>query len=73
MGFTFDHLQPLESRVSVTLEPDEKGVTGRECPSCEQYFKIQFGTGLKGDGLPCHCPYCGYTGEPGESPVDCAT
>ena len=22
--------------------------------------KIRFGTGLKGEELPCHCPYCGH-------------
>jgi hypothetical protein len=38
-------------------------MTGRECPApkCESYFKTQLGTGLKGDNLPCHCPYCGHT------------
>jgi hypothetical protein len=29
-------------------------------PECESYFKTQFGTGLKGENLPCHCPYCGH-------------
>jgi len=29
-------------------------------PECESYFKIQPGTGLKGENLPCHCPSCGY-------------
>ena len=24
-------------------------------------FKIEFGTGLKGERLSCHCPYCGHT------------
>ena len=39
---------------------------GRECPepTCESYFKIQLGTGkysgLKGQDLPCYCPYCGH-------------
>ena len=28
--------------------------------SARGYFKLQFGTGLKGEGLPCHCPYCGH-------------
>ncbi len=48
--------------VSVTIPPDEEGFTGRECPQpeCEGYFKVEFGTGLKGNGLPCHCPYCGH-------------
>jgi len=38
------------------------GFTGRECPNpeCEGYFKMQFGTGLPGENLPCHCPYCGH-------------
>lgn len=37
-------------------------MTGRECPNpdCLGYFKIEFGTGLKGDNLPCNCPYCGH-------------
>lgn len=40
---------------------DENGLTGRECPdtNCLGYFKVKFGTGLKGKNLPCHCPYCG--------------
>jgi hypothetical protein len=49
--------------MKVSIPPDEKGFTGRECPEpeCLGYFKIQFGTGLKGEELPCHCPYCGHT------------
>lgn len=43
------------------IEPDADGYTGRECPTCEKYFKIKFGTGLPGDP-ECHCPYCNYTG-----------
>ena len=48
--------------MSINISPDELGLTGRECPneSCEGYFKIEFGTGLKGENLPCHCPYCGH-------------
>lgn len=47
---------------SVSISSDEDGFTGRECPSkeCEGYFKVQIGTGLKGN-IPCHCPYCGHT------------
>jgi len=58
-----DHLRRLGSRISIPIEPDESGFTGRECPrsDCEGYFKIEFGTGLKGERLPCHCPYCGHT------------
>lgn len=47
--------------VSVKIEPDADGYTGRECPICEKYFKIKFGTGLPGDP-DCHCPYCNHTG-----------
>lgn len=49
---------------SVSIPPDEDGFTNRECPNpnCESYFKIEFGTGLDGDELPCHCPYCGHIG-----------
>ena len=50
-------------KASIPIPSDESGLTGRECPSpdCLGYFKIQFGTGLQGEGLPCHCPYCGHT------------
>ena len=56
-----DHLRRLTS-ISISIPPGENRFTGRECPQpdCEGYFKIEFGTGLKGDGLPCHCPYCGH-------------
>jgi hypothetical protein len=56
------HLDRLGSQFSISLPPDEEGLVGRECPleQCEGYFKIQFGTGLKGKDLPCHCPYCGH-------------
>ena len=57
------HLRQLGNRISVPITADEDGFTGRECPNteCEGYFKIVSGTGLEGDGLPCHCPYCGHT------------
>lgn len=53
----------IPEEISVPIKPDEDGFTGRECPQeeCEGYFKIEFGTGLEGEGLPCHCPYCGHT------------
>jgi hypothetical protein len=44
---------------SVDIQPDEEGYTGRECPKCEKYFKIEFGTGLEG-ATDCHCPYCNH-------------
>lgn len=52
----------IPDQVSIPIEEDEDGFTGRECPvkECEGYFKIEFGTGLQGEDLPCHCPYCGY-------------
>ena len=56
------HLRNLGSQFSISLPSDEEGFIGRECPvaGCEGYFKLQPGTGLKGENLPCHCPYCGY-------------
>lgn len=58
-----NHMQRLGSEISIKIQPDEDGYTGRECPNsdCEDYFKIVLGTGLKGENLPCHCPYCGHT------------
>lgn len=57
-----DNLSRLGSEFSVSIPPDEDGLTGRECPAsdCQGYFKVKFGTGLKGKGLPCYCPYCGH-------------
>jgi len=45
--------------IKLSMPTDNKGLTGRECPVCKKYFKIKFGTGLKGP-VPCHCPYCNY-------------
>jgi len=58
-----DNLRRLGNNISIPIPTDEDGLTGRECPepSCEGYFKVQFGTGLKGENVPCHCPYCGHT------------
>lgn len=58
-----DHLRRLGNSISIPIPTDENAFTGRECPQpdCEGYFKIELGTGLKGEGLPCHCPYCGHT------------
>jgi hypothetical protein len=59
----FSSLQHLEKGIEISIPTDENGLTDRECPSsnCLGYFKIKFGTGLKGENLPCHCPYCGHT------------
>lgn len=58
------HLKRLEQGMRIQIPTDENGLAGRECPveECQGYFKIKFGTGLKGENLPCHCPYCGHTG-----------
>lgn len=58
------HLRNLDNKFSITLPQDENGCLGRECPEpeCERYFKIKPGTGLTGENLPCHCPYCGHIG-----------
>lgn len=45
---------------SIKIPPDEDGYTGRECPSCQSYFKIKFGTGIQ-EPVPCQCPYCVHT------------
>ena len=57
-----EHVRRLGNSISISIPSDEDQFTGRECPQsdCVGYFKIEFGTGLKGDGLPCHCPYCGH-------------
>lgn len=56
------HLRNHGSQFSISLPADEEGLIGRECPvpECEGYFKLQPGTGLKGENLPSHCPYCGH-------------
>ena len=63
MSFTFRNLKRLGNRVAVSIPTDEAGFLGRECPqqSCLGYFKLKPGTGLVGEGLPCHCPYCGHS------------
>lgn len=57
-----NHVRRLGNQMNIPIPRDEDGFIGRECPvpECEGYFKIQFGTGLKGENLPCHCPYCGH-------------
>ena len=58
-----NHLRRLGNSMSISIPADKDGFTGRECPQadCEGYFKIEFGTGLKGEEHPCHCPYCNHT------------
>lgn len=61
----FNLLNGKEHRISLTLPTDDNGLTSRKCPDqkCNGLFKVKFGTGLKGDNIPCHCPYCGCTGD----------
>ena len=60
---SFRRLERLGKGISISFPLDENGLAGRECPNpnCLGYFKIRFGTGLQGEDLPCHCPYCGHT------------
>lgn len=57
-------LRPHNNVIRVKMPTDKKGMVGRKCPrrDCGKYFKLKPGTGLKGD-VPCHCPYCGHTGD----------
>ena len=50
--------------IRVSLPTDENGLTGRQCPSCERYFKLKFGTGLPVETT--HCPYCGEAADTSE-------
>lgn len=61
-----NHLRQLGNQIKISIPPDADGMVGRECPahSCESYFKIQPGTGLIGENLPCYCPYCGHSAAP---------
>jgi hypothetical protein len=52
-----------ELSISVSLPTDSRGLIGRECPSCGQYFKLKPGTGLPVDD--CRCPYCDHSDEAG--------
>jgi hypothetical protein len=62
--FNPTNIRGLGNRVSVPINMDDHGYLGRECPveECQGYFKITPGTGVQGPA-PCHCPYCGHTGD----------
>jgi hypothetical protein len=64
--FDTNNLRRLGNQFSISLSPDNDGYLGRECPveTCQGYFKITPGTGIKGPA-PCHCPYCGHTDDSG--------
>ena len=57
------HLKQPGNQFSIPIPRDEHGYLGRACPRCERYFKITPGTGLTGESLPCHCPYCGHSAQ----------
>ena len=48
----------MTREITVTLEPDDHGMIGRQCPSdnCGLYFKLRLGTG--GNAESIICPYC---------------
>ena len=54
------NLRRLGSSFSIPINIDDDGYLGRECPECEEYFKITPGTGITEGEPPCHCPYCGH-------------
>ena len=59
----------ITRRLGTQSNSDERGrrrLFGRECPvkECLGYFKITVGTGKK-SLAPCHCPYCGHSGDSG--------
>lgn len=63
-GFNTRNLDRLGNQVRVSMKADEDGYFGRECPvqECLGYFKVTPGTGIQGPA-PCHCPYCGHSGD----------
>ena len=62
------NLSGIGNQIRISLPKDENGLTSRKCPNsdCGGIFKIKTGTGLKGNNLPCHCPYCGYKADMSE-------
>jgi len=64
MSFNTRNLDRLGKQLSIPINADEDGYLGRECPveECLGYFKITPGTGIK-EPAPCHCPYCGHSGD----------
>jgi hypothetical protein len=56
------NINGMGNQIKISLPKDENGLISRKCPnpSCGGIFKIKPGTGLKGNNLPCHCPYCGH-------------
>ena len=55
----------MTETISVTIIPDEDGYVGRECPTCERYFKVRPGTGIT-EQDEAYCPYCGKPAPPSD-------
>ncbi|HSP14045.1 MAG TPA: hypothetical protein VLV78_04765 [Thermoanaerobaculia bacterium] len=55
----------MTETIRVPLSPDEDGYVGRECPSCNLYFKILPRTGVT-DQEVAYCPYCQAAHEPSD-------
>jgi hypothetical protein len=55
-----------EFKMKVSIPTDDKGMTGRQCPECSGFFKLEFGTGIVEEDLKMQCPYCGHQDEPSE-------
>ena len=55
----------MTTQITVTLDPDDQGMIGRQCPQddCGLYFKIWLGTGR--DTEEIRCPYCRVEGHSG--------
>lgn len=55
----------MTTQITVTLDPDDQGMIGRQCPQddCGLYFKIRLGTGR--DTEEIRCPYCRVEGHSG--------
>nr|VFK42611.1 MAG: TIR domain-containing protein [Candidatus Kentron sp. TC] len=47
--------------MNISFPTDTDGFLSRECPSCEQRFKVVFGQGS--EEPISYCPYCGYNGQ----------
>jgi len=48
-----------EVRLHIILPVDDEGMLGRQCPNCDQYFKLKPGTGVQ-DITTTTCPYCEF-------------
>ena len=50
----------LTQEIQITLETDDQGMIGRQCPDvdCGKYFKLKPGTSPYSDSGVTRCPYC---------------